>query len=53
MINEDWILMDYDHKSKLLKYKFDNIIKKGNNTFTLKVVDMLGNTTNYSAKFFY
>ena len=53
MINDDWILMDYDHKSKLLKYKFDNIIAKGNNTFTLKVVDMLGNTTNYSAKFFY
>jgi len=53
MINEDWILMDYDHKRKLLKYEFDEIIKKGRNSFTLKVVDMLGNTTTYSAKFIY
>ena len=45
--------MDYDHKRKLLKYEFDDIIKKGGNTFSLTVKDMVGNTTKYSAKFTY
>jgi len=52
-LNDQWILMDYDHKRKLLKYEFDDIIKKGGNTFSLTVKDMVGNTTKYSAKFTY
>ena len=53
ILNNQWILMDYDHKRKLLKYEFDNIIKKGSNTFSLTVTDKVGNTTNYSVKFTY
>ena len=52
-INNQWILMEYDHKRKLLKYDFNNIIKKGENQFTLEVTDMLDNTKKYSAKFYY
>ena len=53
ILNNQWILMDYDYKRKLLKYEFDNIIKKGSNTFSLTVTDKVGNTTNYSVKFTY
>jgi len=52
-INDQWILMDYDHKRKLLKYTFDKMINKGNNTFSLIVEDMLGNIKTYKAKFIY
>lgn len=52
-INGQWILMEYDHKRKLLQYDFNEIIKKGENLFTLEVVDMLGNVKKYSAKFYY
>ena len=52
-INEQWVLMEYDHKRKLLKYNFDEIIKKGNNTFILEVEDMVGNIKIYKAKFIY
>ena len=52
-INGQWILMEYDHKRKLLQYDFNEIIKKGENLFTLEVHDMLGNVKKYSAKFYY
>ena len=52
-INGQWILMEYDHKRKLLQYDFNEIIKKGENLFTLDVHDMLGNVKKYSAKFYY
>ena len=52
-INNQWILMEYDHKRKLLKYDFNKIIKKGENHFTLEVTDMLNNIKKYSAKFYY
>ena len=52
-INGQWILMEYDHKRKLLQYDCNEIIKKGENLFTLEVHDMLGNVKKYSAKFYY
>ena len=52
-INNKWILMEYDHKRKLLEYDFNEIVQKGENTFNLEVEDMLGNIKNYSAKFYY
>ena len=44
--------MEYDHKRKLLKYDFNEIIQNGENKFILEVEDMLGNIKKYSAKFF-
>ena len=52
-INNKWILMEYDHKRKLLEYDFNEIVQKGENIFNLEVEDMLGNIKNYSAKFYY
>ena len=52
-IDGKWILMDYDHKSNLLRFDIEKNISKGKHTFTLKVVDKVGNTTNYSANFTY
>ena len=46
-INNQWILMEYDHKRKLLKYDFNKIVKKGENQFTLEVTDMLNNIKKY------
>ena len=52
-IDGKWILMDYDYKNHLLRFDIENNISKGKHTFTLKVVDNVGNTTNYSANFTY
>jgi len=52
-IDGKWILLDYDHKKNLVRFDIDNNISKGEHTFTLKVIDNVGNTTNYKAKFTY
>ena len=41
--------MDYDHKKESLRFDIDNNISKGEHTFTLEVIDNVGNTTNYEA----
>jgi len=51
-LNDKWILMEYDHKRKLLKYDFNEIIQNGENKFILEVEDMLGNIKKYAAKFY-
>ena len=45
--------MEYDHKRKLIKYDFNDLIVKGENIFVLEVEDMVGNLKNYKAKFYY
>ncbi len=52
-LNGKWILMEYDHKRKLIKYDFNDLIVKGENIFILEVEDMVGNLKNYKAKFKY
>ena len=52
-IDGKWILMDYDHKKNLLRFDIENNISKGEHTFTLEVIDNVGNMTNYEAKFTY
>ena len=52
-LNGKWILMEYDHKRKLIKYDFNDLIVKGENIFILEVEDMVGNLKNYKAKFNY
>ncbi len=48
-INGKWILMDYDEKSRLLTYVFDEMMKPGKNLFVLTVTDAVGNTSKYEA----
>ena len=45
--------MEYDHKRKLIKYDFNDLIVKGENIFILEVEDMVGNLKSYKAKFNY
>ncbi|MEC7863940.1 MAG: M23 family metallopeptidase [Bacteroidota bacterium] len=52
-IDGKWILMDYDYKNNLLRFDIEQNISKGEHTFTLKVVDNIGNVSNYSAEFTY
>jgi hypothetical protein len=52
-IDDKWILMDYDYKKNLLRFDIEKNISKGEHTFTLKVIDNVGNTTNYKAEFTY
>ena len=52
-IDGKWILMEYDHKRNLLRFDIENNISKGDHIFTLEVIDKVGNTTNYKAKFTY
>ena len=48
-LNGKWILMDFDAKSNLLVYTFDDRIKPGKNNFRLTVRDAVGNETVYNA----
>ena len=52
-IDGKWILLDYDHKQNLVRFDIDNNIIKGEHIFTLKVIDNVGNTAKYEAKFTY
>ncbi len=50
-VNNEWVLMDYDHKTKIVQYDFNKIIKKGENKFVLRVTDNCNNLTTYKAVF--
>ena len=50
-VNNEWVLLDYDHKTKIVRYDFNKIIKKGDNNFVLKVTDNCNNMTTYKAVF--
>jgi hypothetical protein len=49
-LNGKWILMDYDAKSQLLTYQFDERLQAGKNDFKLVVKDGVGNETVYEAR---
>lgn len=48
LVNDEWVLAEYDAKNDLLIYQIDNHIKKGHNTLEVIVTDMLGNKRIYS-----
>jgi murein DD-endopeptidase MepM/ murein hydrolase activator NlpD len=52
-LNDEWILMEYDPKNKLLVYNYDKYLKKGENKFRIEVIDVLKNKAEYSAVIFY
>lgn len=51
-IDNKWILMDYDYKTNILRYVIDDL-QKGEHLINLDVIDKLGNSTNYQARFIY
>ena len=52
-IDNKWVLMDYDYKKNLLRFDIQKQLKKGEHTFNLKVIDNVGNTTEYNTDFTY
>ena len=53
-IDGKWVCFEYDPKSALISYKFDNRISKNKkHTFKLEVKDYKNNISVYTATFFH
>jgi hypothetical protein len=50
-IDGKWVLMEWDYKSKLLSYTFDDSITDGKHTFELAVGDAKNNVSLFTAEF--
>ena len=50
-IDGKWVLMQWDYKTKVLSYTFDNIAP-GNHNFELAVSDYKNNVSQYTADFY-
>ncbi|WP_458626973.1 M23 family metallopeptidase [Winogradskyella sp. PC D3.3] len=52
-VNGQWILMEYDYKTKTLTHDFnDNIVKDTKNELKIIVTDNVGNSSTFEATFF-
>ena len=52
-LNGNWILMEYDNKSKKLTHFFgDGIVAEGANDLKVVVIDNVGNSTTFETRFF-
>ena len=52
-VNGQWILMEYDYKTKTLTHDFnDNIVKDVENNLKIIVTDNVGNSSTFEATFF-
>ena len=50
-VDDQWILVEFDSKTNLLNYRFDERISKGKHNFILEVTDDRGNQTVYERTF--
>ncbi len=50
-IDGKWVLMEWDYKTKLLSYTFDDSITNGKHTFELSVGDGKNNISTFTADF--
>ena len=53
IMNDKWIIMDYDYKTNSLVYVFDENIHKGSNVFKLRVTDKCGNVKEFVRNILY
>ena len=52
-LNDQWILMEYDNKTRQLTHDFsDGIVAEGANILKVIVVDQMGNSTTFETRFF-
>ena len=52
-LNGNWILMEYDNKTKKLTHFFeDGIVAEGANDLKVVVIDNVGNSTTFETRFF-
>ena len=52
MIDGKWVLMQWDFKTRVLSFIFDEDIKPGKHTFTLVVTDKKDNAAQFKANFY-
>ncbi len=52
-LNDQWILVEYDNKTRQLTHDFsDGIVAEGANILKVIVVDQMGNSTTFETRFF-
>ena len=51
-IDNKWVLMEHDYKSKILSYTFSGDITPGRHTFKLTVADNKNNFADFTADFY-
>ncbi len=52
-LNGNWILFEYDNKTKKITHRFDdNIVAEGGNDLKIEVVDNVGNSAIFETHFF-
>jgi len=51
-IDGTWVLMQWDYKSRILSYTFDNNFIPGKHTFELTVTDQKDNSSTFKADFY-
>jgi len=51
-IDGKWVLMEWDYKTRILSYTFNNDIAAGKHKFELNVSDNKNNGSNYTADFY-
>lgn len=52
-LNGNWILFEYDNKTKKITHKFeDGIVAEGANDLKIEVVDNVGNSAIFETHFF-
>jgi hypothetical protein len=51
-IDGNWVLMQWDYKTKILSYTFDDNLAAGKHTFELTVTDQKNNSNTFKADFY-
>lgn len=51
-IDGKWVLMEWDYKTRVLSYTFDNAVAAGKHLFELTVSDYKNNTKQFKAEFY-
>lgn len=49
-VNGEWALVEWDPKNHLMVYWYDDLLKKGSNTFKLILIDEKGNRSSFSTR---
>ncbi|MFV1980733.1 MAG: M23 family metallopeptidase [Rhodothermia bacterium] len=50
-VDGDWVLFEYDPKSRMLVHTFDGSFGRGSHTLKLTVTDNVGNSTTFESRF--
>jgi hypothetical protein len=51
-IDGQWVLMEWDYKTRVLSYRFDGSVGPGKHLFELTVTDNKDNAAHFSANFY-